>query len=121
MAKIDRSTVPLHFMRPNNSACKLMAPAAMKIATEVREAGRNPDDLILLCQELGNGELAVGVFEKGKTNADQLLDGLGFVIPWGFWYTSDGRVPLCFNALNGPLPDYCVPNNQPNIALVPRP
>jgi hypothetical protein len=115
--KVDCCTVPMHFMWPEDSVCRLMSPAALDVAIKARKKGHNTDDLVILCQEIGNGELAVGVYPKDETDRESPLEGLGILLPWGFWYTSDGRVPQGVTT-KGPPSDYRIPVDQPNIALV---
>jgi len=44
--------------------------------------------------EVGDGTLAVGFFESEDDDIQKPVEGCGFIIPLGFWYTRDDRMPL---------------------------
>jgi hypothetical protein len=112
--------VPVQYNYLHGGMHFLSGPAAILVAEAAMEKGLVLDETEVRCQEIGDGELAVGVFAKGETNPGPGNALVGLVIPWGFWRTTDGRVTEGAMTTIGPPSEYAPPANQRNIALVPR-
>ncbi len=87
------SCIPVDWPNDKNGICHLISITAFYVWEEILEAGHDPEKLIPKMQEVGDGRLALGFYEKEE---DDFTNGaiIGFALGLGTWWTSDGRMPL---------------------------
>jgi hypothetical protein len=97
-----KGSIPLSFPNLNNEGRVLNQLAGAHVWDTVIDAGHSPTRLVIKSRELIDGNLAVGFFHDEDDDFDDPIEGLGFVIPMGFWHTTDGRMPLNYTGLAPP-------------------
>jgi len=86
--------IPLDWIFREGEVCVLNMLAALYVWNTVVNAGHDPTKLVMRFREVGDGTLAVGFFANETDDFNKPIEGLGFIIPMGFWYTRDDRMPL---------------------------
>ncbi len=86
--------VPLSWIERSGEVCRLNQLAAVHIWNAICDTGHDPEQVVMRFKELGDGRLAVGCYEDEEVDFKQPIKGLGFILPMGFWYTTDDRMPL---------------------------
>ncbi|OGY41117.1 MAG: hypothetical protein A2Y67_00710 [Candidatus Buchananbacteria bacterium RBG_13_39_9] len=79
---------------PENEMYRFNTLMGMQLWNAIIDAGHDPEKLVAKFQEIGDGTLAVGFYKDETDDFKQPIKGLGFIVPMGFWYTTDDRMPL---------------------------
>ncbi len=89
-----KGCISLGWIERSGEVCRLNQQAAAHIWDAICDAGRDPEQVVMRFKELGDGRLAVGCYENEEADFKEPIKGLGFIVPMGFWYTTDDRMPL---------------------------
>lgn len=88
----QKSSVPVGW--PNDETYRFNILMGAHLWNKLIDAGYDPGGMVAKFQELGDGRLAVAFFEDEESDLKNPLPGAGFIVPMGFWYTADRRIPL---------------------------
>lgn len=97
----SRNAIPLNWTLLSGDT-RLNQLMALHVWQKVCDSGQDPTTLVVKTRELRDGRLALGFFRSEADDFQKPIEGLGFIVPMGFWWTADNRMPLNWMGVEPP-------------------